>query len=59
MDDNGLIAFCAALAIALCFIQSKRIDRLEREMDLIVDGDMETLKLRRKLDGIRTERDES
>jgi hypothetical protein len=50
MEDNG-IAICAVLAIALCLLQAKRIDRLERDVRSLADGDTETVKLRRKLEG--------
>jgi hypothetical protein len=49
--EDSTIAVCAVLAIALCLIQSKRIDGLERDMRSLADGDAETVKLRRKLAG--------
>jgi len=50
MEDNG-VAVCAALAIILCVLQAKRIDRLERDVRSLADGDAETVKMRRKLEG--------
>lgn len=43
----------AALALALVILEGHRITKLERDIDLLVDGDTETLKLRRKLEGRR------
>jgi len=51
MDDTSWALTVGALALALWLLTSKRLDRIEREIDLIVDGDLETLKLKRKLDG--------
>jgi len=51
MEDNTSLVVLTALALTLGIMNSKRIDRIIREIDLIVDGDIETLKLRRKLDG--------
>jgi hypothetical protein len=49
MDDTGWIlalgAFCLVIALG------NRMAKLEREIDMLVDGDTETLKLRRKLEG--------
>jgi|HubBroStandDraft_1064217.scaffolds.fasta_scaffold646141_2 hypothetical protein len=50
MEDSG-IAICAILAIAICLLQAKRIDGLERDVRSLADGDAETVKLRRKLAG--------
>ncbi len=41
----GILALCLAAMV------SKRLDRLIRDVDLLVDGDVETVKLRRKLEG--------
>jgi HAMP domain-containing protein len=52
MDDgNGLAVALAVIALALAVAQAKRIDRLARDMDSLVAGDPETVKLRRKLEG--------
>jgi hypothetical protein len=50
MEDSG-VAVCAILAITLCLLQSKRIDRLERDVRSLANGDAETVRLRHKLDG--------
>ncbi len=50
MEDSA-IAVCAVLAIALCLIQAKRIDALERDVRSLADGDPDTVRLRRKLAG--------
>jgi hypothetical protein len=51
MDDGNGVAVCAVLAIALVLLQAKRIDRLERDIRSLADGDTETVKMRRKLEG--------
>lgn len=40
-------------AFALVILLGNRISKLERDIDMLVDGDTETLRLRRKLDGRR------
>ncbi len=51
MDEAAWVL--AIGAFVLVILEGKRITQLEREIDLLVDGDTETLKLRRKLDGRR------
>jgi len=51
MDDNTVLVIVAALALTLGILNAKRIDSISREIDFIVGGDIETLKLKRKLDG--------
>jgi hypothetical protein len=51
MDDNGMAVAMGILALCLAVMVSKRLDRLSRDFDLLIDGDVETVKLRRKLEG--------
>ena len=52
MDDrNGAAFVLAALALMLCVLNAKRIDRLVKDVRSLADGDTETVKLRDKLDG--------
>jgi hypothetical protein len=51
MENNETVIVIAALALALCLLQSKRLDKLERDIRALADGDAEIVKLRRKLDG--------
>jgi hypothetical protein len=50
-NDNGLAVGLAVVALALVIAQAKRIDRLTRDLDSLVAGDPDTVKLRRKLEG--------
>jgi hypothetical protein len=57
MDDSA--AWMLALAaIGLCLLQAKQVGRIERDLNLVIDGDLETVKLRRKLDGYPRKTDE-
>lgn len=51
MDDNGIALGLAVVALALACMVSKQLDRLRRDVECLVDGDVETVKLRRKLEG--------
>jgi hypothetical protein len=51
MDDNSAALVMAVIALSMVVLMSKRLDRLARDVDCLVDGDTETVKLRRKLDG--------
>ena len=53
--ENSTVATFAILALTLCVLLGKRIDKMQQEIDLLVDGDIETLKLKRKLNGYRDE----
>lgn len=48
-ESSAVVVVCAFLGLWL--LAEKRITRMQREIDLIVKGDLETLKLKRKLDG--------
>jgi hypothetical protein len=50
-DQNGAALVLAALALMLCVLNAKRIDRLVKDVRSLADGDTEIIKLRRKLDG--------
>jgi hypothetical protein len=51
MDDGSTALVLGAVALVLVCMLGKRVERLSRDMDLLVDGDTETVKLRRKLEG--------
>ena len=51
MDDNVVALGFAVLALTVAVMVCKQLDRLRRDVDCLVDGDVETVKLRRKLDG--------
>lgn len=50
MEETAWIL--ATCAFVLVILEGRRITALQREVDLLVEGDTETLKLRRKLAGI-------
>jgi hypothetical protein len=52
MENNDtLVLAILAVTLALAIIHARRIDRMQQEIDLLADGDLVTLKLKRKLDG--------
>jgi hypothetical protein len=51
MDDNTTGWVIAGIALLLCVLNAKRLDRMEKDIRSLTDGDAETVKLRRKLDG--------
>lgn len=52
MDDGKSFALVLFFALAgMMIAQGKQITRMQREIDLLVKEDLETLKLKRKLDG--------
>lgn len=51
MEDNSAALVLAALALLLCVMNAKRIDRLVKDVNSLADGDPETVKLRAKLEG--------
>jgi hypothetical protein len=51
MDDNSTGWVLAGIALLLCLLTAKRVDRLERDVRSLAEGDSEIVKLRRKLDG--------
>jgi hypothetical protein len=58
MDDNSSMALGMAItALILVLMEAKRLTRMQQDIDLIADGDTETVKLRRKLDGYRGQSD--
>lgn len=50
MDDNGMALALGIVALVMAAMVAKRLDRLIRDVDLLVDGDVETVKLFRKLE---------
>lgn len=48
-NSTALILFCGFLGLYM--LQGKQLTRMQREIDLLVEGDLETLRLKRKLDG--------
>lgn len=50
MDDNTAALALAVLALATACLAGKQVERLRRDIDSLVDGDIETIKLRRKLE---------
>jgi hypothetical protein len=56
MDDNPTTGWViAGIALLLCVLNAKRLDRMEKDIRSLADGDTETVKLRRKLDGYSDE----
>jgi hypothetical protein len=51
MEDNSPALIVAALALLLCVMISKQIDRLIKDVNSLANGDPETVKLRAKLEG--------
>jgi hypothetical protein len=51
MDDNTTGWVIAGIALLLWVLNAKRLDRMEKDIRSLTDGDAETVKLRRKLDG--------
>lgn len=52
MDEaKGYALVLFAGCMAMLIMQGRTLARAQREIDLIVKGDLETLKLKRKLDG--------
>jgi len=51
VSDSGNAYVLAFALIGLFVLHSKQLGKMQREIDLIVAGDLETLKLKRKLDG--------
>jgi hypothetical protein len=51
MDDNGTALAIGLVALVLVLMVDRRLAKLVRDVDCLVDGDTETVKLRRKLEG--------
>ena len=50
MTDSAAWIIVGSL-MGLWLLQGKQMAKMQREIDLLVKGDLETLRLKRKLDG--------